>query len=230
MQHSHKILSDKLLSFLHSIKDDYDINMDVLCNSLQFAKNEQERLYLIKAFILRNECKLDLEDPVEVVFKKSERHVDYEKDTPYLYLLATIQNLKCCVELDAMKRVPNRRSLQCPKCSKQIYPTNNTILEKTTIPLSNWFKIIYQINNNAKFLIADVQREMNITYKTAWRIYHLVKQSDIYEKMASCKESVYYQQVEPEMAKKIFSPYSDDYFIKIAEICRQRKLRKETIS
>lgn len=53
-----------------------------------------------------------------------------------------------------------------------------TIFEKSTSPLKLWFHAIW-IFSNAKSGISakEMERQLNVTYKTAWRFLHLIRQS-----------------------------------------------------
>jgi transposase-like protein len=55
------------------------------------------------------------------------------------------RNLVCpkCESDKPFTRVNNRRSYQCPSCSFQIYPTQGTVFEKSTTPLTHWFYAIF---------------------------------------------------------------------------------------
>ena len=54
-------------------------------------------------------------------------------------------NLVCpkCESDNQFSKVKDRRSYQCPSCGFQIYPTQGTIFEKTTTPLTYWFMAIF---------------------------------------------------------------------------------------
>lgn len=81
------------------------------------------------------------------------------------------------------KRVPDRRKYQCGRCRLQIAPTAGTIFEKSKVPLTLWFHALMMFSNAKSGLSAKtIQRDLEITYKCAWRIAHLIrgtlKQSD----------------------------------------------------
>ena len=40
-------------------------------------------------------------------------------------------------------RVKDRRAYQCTTCGYQVYPTKDTVFEKTTTPLTHWFYAIF---------------------------------------------------------------------------------------
>jgi len=87
-------------------------------------------------------------------------------------------NLVCpkCESDKKFTRVHNRRSYQCPACGFQIYPTQGTIFEKTTTPLSDWFLIIYMQTTTRNGVAAkEIERTLDVCYKTALRMAHQIK-------------------------------------------------------
>jgi transposase-like protein len=73
-------------------------------------------------------------------------------------------------------RVKNRRSYQCPNCGHQVYPTKDTIFEKTTTPLTYWFYAIFlQTTTRNGVAAKELERQLNICYKTALRMSHQIK-------------------------------------------------------
>jgi transposase len=87
-------------------------------------------------------------------------------------------NLVCpkCESDNQFKKVKDRRSYQCPSCSYQIYPTKGTIFEKTTTPLTYWFFAIWlQTTTRNGVAAKELERQLNICYKTALRMSHQIK-------------------------------------------------------
>ena len=87
-------------------------------------------------------------------------------------------NLVCpkCEADKPFTRVKDRRSHQCPGCGFQIYATNGTIFEKTTTPLTLWFYAIYlQTTTRNGVAAKELERQLNICYKTALRMSHQIK-------------------------------------------------------
>jgi len=73
-------------------------------------------------------------------------------------------------------RVKNRRSYQCTTCGFQVYPTKDTIFEKTTTPLTHWFYAIYlQTVTRNGVAAKELERQLNVCYKTALRMAHQIK-------------------------------------------------------
>ncbi|TSC84764.1 MAG: ISSpo3, transposase [Parcubacteria group bacterium Gr01-1014_13] len=75
-------------------------------------------------------------------------------------------------------QLKGRRQFQCSKCRFQIAPQIGTIFEKSCTPLTLWFQALLMFSNaksglSAKFL----ERELNVTYKTAWRMLSLIRKA-----------------------------------------------------
>ncbi|HLK28958.1 MAG TPA: IS1595 family transposase [Puia sp.] len=87
-------------------------------------------------------------------------------------------NLICpkCESDNKFKRVEGRRSYFCPNCAFQIYPTKDTIFEKSTTSLLDWFLIIYmQCTTRNGVSAKEIERTLNVCYKTALRMAHQIK-------------------------------------------------------
>jgi transposase len=87
-------------------------------------------------------------------------------------------NLVCpkCEGIKEFTPVKDRRSYQCPCCGHQIYPTKETIFEKTTTPLTYWFYAIsLQTTTRNGVAAKELERQLNICHKTALRMSHQIK-------------------------------------------------------
>src|SRR3989344_9268432 len=74
--------------------------------------------------------------------------------------------------------IKGRKQYQCSKCRFQIAPLSGTIFHKSDTPLSLWFKAILAFSNAKSGMSAKyLERELNVTYKTAWRMLSLIRQS-----------------------------------------------------
>lgn len=81
-----------------------------------------------------------------------------------------------CESDKPFQRVKNRRSYQCPCCAFQVYPTKDTVFEKTTTPLTYWFYAIYlQTTTRNGVAAKELERQLNVCYKTALRMAHQIK-------------------------------------------------------
>lgn len=70
------------------------------------------------------------------------------------------------------------KKFQCSKCRYKISPTAGTIFHKSKTPLTLWFHAIL-IFSNAKSGIAakQMQRNLEVTYKCAYRVLHHIRKS-----------------------------------------------------
>ncbi|MFN0138655.1 MAG: IS1595 family transposase [Pyrinomonadaceae bacterium] len=81
-----------------------------------------------------------------------------------------------CQDVTAHHKVANRRSYSCQGCGRHIYPTANTIYHKSTTPLVDWFYATYLMSSTRCGIAAkQLERELGCTYKTAWRMFHLIR-------------------------------------------------------
>ena len=71
---------------------------------------------------------------------------------------------------DAFHPVKNRRSYAC-SCGFQFYPTEGTILHKSSTSLILWFYAIFLMAQSKNGVSAkELERHLGVTYKTAWRM------------------------------------------------------------
>ncbi|KKU91590.1 MAG: ISSpo3, transposase [Candidatus Jorgensenbacteria bacterium GW2011_GWA1_48_11] len=71
-----------------------------------------------------------------------------------------------------------RRQFQCSKCRYQIAPTAGTIFHKSDTPLSLWFYTLFLFSNAKSGISAkELERQLGVTYKTAWRILNLIRKA-----------------------------------------------------
>lgn len=82
---------------------------------------------------------------------------------------------KCAREAQ-FYRVTNRRSYACEHCGHQIYPTAGTPFHKTRTSLRDWFFVMFQFCASRNGVAAkEVERQIGVTYKTAWRMCHEIR-------------------------------------------------------
>lgn len=73
-------------------------------------------------------------------------------------------------------RVRGRRAYQCNWCANQLYPTAGTPFDRTRTSLRDWFYVMFLFTTTRNGVAAKrVQREIGVTYKTAWRMCHEVR-------------------------------------------------------
>jgi|SRR3989344_3514276 len=103
---------------------------------------------------------------------------DFPTDEACLgFIFDTLHSRKCSCG-GAYKQISGRKQFQCGKCRYQIAPASNTIFHKSDTPLSLWFHAIF-IFSNAKSGISakELERQLGVTYKCAWRILSLIRQA-----------------------------------------------------
>jgi transposase-like protein/predicted RNA-binding Zn-ribbon protein involved in translation (DUF1610 family) len=88
-------------------------------------------------------------------------------------------NLKVCPDCEKetkFHKVRNRKCYECQWCGYQIYPTKGTVFEKTTTSLRLWFYAIYLMTQTRSGVSAkEIERQLGVTYKCAWRIAHQIR-------------------------------------------------------
>ncbi|MEO7915977.1 MAG: IS1595 family transposase [Novosphingobium sp.] len=73
-------------------------------------------------------------------------------------------------------RVSTRRSYVCEYCGYQVYPTVGTPFERTRTPLRDWFFVMFLFTTSRNGVAAkEVERQLGVTYKTAWRMCHEIR-------------------------------------------------------
>ncbi len=69
-----------------------------------------------------------------------------------------------------LKKVP---AYACPTCGHHIHPMKDTPFERSHTPLQKWFYAMYLFTTTRHGVPAkELQRQLNVTYKTAWRMGH----------------------------------------------------------
>lgn len=80
-----------------------------------------------------------------------------------------------CKTTSKFYKIKSRPVYQCA-CGYQISPLAGTIFEKTTTPLQYWFYAIFVMTMTRSGVSAkQLQRELGVTYKTAWRMMKQIR-------------------------------------------------------
>jgi transposase-like protein len=85
---------------------------------------------------------------------------------------------KCayCQSTNLLSRSPDGRH-KCRDCQRSAFVTVGTHLEGTKIPLKTWLLAFSIISDAKKGLSAlQLQRNLNISYPTAWKMYHKIRE------------------------------------------------------
>jgi transposase len=81
-----------------------------------------------------------------------------------------------CERTRRFHRVKSRQSYSCDSCGHHLHPTAGTIFEKSTTPLRLWFHAIFIMSQTRCGISAkQLQREIGVTYKTAWRMFNMIR-------------------------------------------------------
>ncbi len=69
-----------------------------------------------------------------------------------------------------------RQSWACTACGHHLHPTAGTIFHKSSTSLHWWFCAIYLMTSTRCGISAkQLERELGVTYKTAWRMANLIR-------------------------------------------------------
>lgn len=83
---------------------------------------------------------------------------------------------KSCNKVTLHHKITGRRAYACDRCGHQTYPTAGTIFHGSRTPLTDWFHAIYIMSSNKAGTSArQIERELGVTYKTAWRMMHQIR-------------------------------------------------------
>lgn len=83
---------------------------------------------------------------------------------------------KVCKTVTKHHRVASRRSYSCDRCGHHEHPTAGTIFHKSTTSLRLWFYAIYLMASSRCGISAKhLERELGVTYKTAWRMFKQIR-------------------------------------------------------
>jgi len=74
-------------------------------------------------------------------------------------------------------RIQDRKVYSCQYCGYQISPLADTIFHKSSTSLRDWFYSIYLFSVSKNGVSAkELERQLGVTYKTAWRIAKQIRQ------------------------------------------------------
>jgi transposase-like protein len=83
---------------------------------------------------------------------------------------------KKCDQPRRFHRVKARPSYDCDHCGHHINPLAGTIFHKSSTSLHLWFYAMYMMASTRCGISAkQLERELGVTYKTAWRMFNLIR-------------------------------------------------------
>jgi len=81
-----------------------------------------------------------------------------------------------CQMITKHHRDTSRRSYSCDRCGHHIHPTTGTIFHKSPTSLRDWFYAMFLMSATRCGISAkQLQRELGVTYKTAWRMFRQIR-------------------------------------------------------
>ena len=103
---------------------------------------------------------------------------DFPDDNSVLEFMFDALHSRNCSCGGTYSLVKGRRQFYCSKCRFQIAPTANTIFAKSETPLTLWLQAILAFSNAKSGISAKyLERELEVTYKTVWRMLILIRQA-----------------------------------------------------
>ncbi len=83
---------------------------------------------------------------------------------------------RACEQVRPHHRITGRKAWACDYCGTHVYPLAGTIFAKSPTPLKSWFYAMYLMASTRCGISAkQLERELGVTYKTAWRIFKQVR-------------------------------------------------------
>lgn len=84
---------------------------------------------------------------------------------------------RACGKDATFHRLTERPAYCCAQCGAHVYPCAGTIFQDTRTPLQMWFYAIYLFVTTRHGVSAkELERQLGVTYKTAWRIGHKIRE------------------------------------------------------
>ena len=97
------------------------------------------------------------------------------------YLKVRYPSGVCCNHCGSTTTYPRSEKIKlfdCKDCQNTFSPFKNTIFEKSSTDLRKWMYAIHLFLNGKKGISGlQLQREIGVTYKTAWRMLHQIRKA-----------------------------------------------------
>jgi predicted RNA-binding Zn-ribbon protein involved in translation (DUF1610 family)/transposase-like protein len=82
----------------------------------------------------------------------------------------------CGVIGTTFHKITKRRAYACAQCGHHLFPCAGTVFEHSSTPLTLWFHAMYLMTATRNGVSAkELQRQLGVTYKCAWRIGHQLR-------------------------------------------------------
>src|SRR3990167_10971545 len=96
----------------------------------------------------------------------------------YLMRLRHGDKIECpkCGKTGKFHRIRRHPAYECAWCGFEIFPMVGTIFHRSHTPLQKWFYAMYLFTTSRHGVPAkELQRQLGVTYKTAWRMGHEIR-------------------------------------------------------
>ena len=81
-----------------------------------------------------------------------------------------------CERVRKFHKVKERPAWDCDSCGHHLHPLAGTIFHKSSTSLHLWFFAIHLMTSTRCGISAkQLERELGVTYKTAWRMFNLIR-------------------------------------------------------
>lgn len=103
---------------------------------------------------------------------------DDDKCLDYLFRARWPSGVFCakCNRITTHHRIADRKVYSCQFCGSHVSPTAGTIFHKSETSLRSWFYAIFLMASTRTGISAkQLQRELGVTYKTAWRMFSQIR-------------------------------------------------------
>lgn len=106
---------------------------------------------------------------------------DFRDDDAFLdYMLRLLytDGVMClkCGQIRKHHRLNGRKAYSCDHCGTHVYPLAGTIFEKSRTPLKSWFyAMCLMASTRCGISAKQLERELGVTYKTAWRMFKQIR-------------------------------------------------------
>jgi len=104
---------------------------------------------------------------------------DDETCLNHLFEIRFGQGFTCpsCERPSKWFRIKAERAYSCQFCGHHLHPTVGTPFEQSRTPLQMWFYAIFLFTTTRNGVAAkELQRQLGVTYKTAWRMAGLIRE------------------------------------------------------
>ena len=83
---------------------------------------------------------------------------------------------KSCGKVTNHSKLSKLPVYSCNRCGNHVHPMVGTIFERSRTPLTSWFYAIFLMSATRCGISAkQLQRELGVTYKTAWRMFKEIR-------------------------------------------------------